>query len=105
MKRIFHLGLLVFFSSLSFSVIADVDANTARAKIEEAVAVYRESQSRGHAWQQTRIHLENARDALERGDYTQAVSEAERSIGMAKASLAQADAEQTAWRVRFPKVR
>jgi hypothetical protein len=82
---------------------ADSDpADPARQAIERAESRYRDSQAAGHAWQQTKVRLDNATRALQAGDFASARAEAERAEALARASLSQAQAEQTAWRERFP---
>ena len=102
MKKIICLGLWFFLGALSPPLYADVNLEQAQQIVEHAATRYEESRSRGHAWQKTRLHLERARTALQSGDYPLAVSEADRSIALADASLVQADAESTGWRSRFP---
>ena len=103
MKRIIYLGWLAFCIAMTSNVFADIDAVSAQRIVEEAMANYQESRSRGHAWQKTRVHLDKAQAAMDDGDYELAVREAGQSIALAKASIAQADAELTAWRTRFPR--
>ncbi len=73
--------------------------------IEAARAAYAESQAAGHAWVSARTALDSARAAADRGDYAAAGSEGEKALRLAEASLAQARAEEDAWRDRFPKQR
>jgi len=82
---------------------AQTPAELASAEIEAAAARYEESRTAGHAWLQTGVRLENARQALQDADFDSARAEARQAMALADASLAQARAEESAWRDRFPK--
>ena len=85
---------------------ADLDpAGRAAWLIEAADATYTESEAAGHAWVNARRALETAREAAAQGDFAAAGTEGERALRLAEASLAQARAEEDAWRDRFPKPR
>ena len=103
MRKIICLGWVTFCLATTPNVFADTDLATAQRVVEEAFASYQESRTRGHAWQKTRVHLDKAQAALDSGDCELAIREADTSIALAKASIAQADAELTAWRTRFPE--
>lgn len=85
---------------------ADLDpAGRAAWLIEAADAAYTESEAAGHAWVNARRALETAREAAAQGDFAAAGTEGERALRLAEASLAQARAEEDAWRDRFPQPR
>jgi len=82
---------------------AQTPAELAGAEIDAAAARYEESRAAGHAWLQTSVRLENARQALQNADFDSARAEARQAMALADASLAQARAEESAWRDRFPE--
>jgi hypothetical protein len=95
------LSLVVLVACTKSEVPAD-PADLARAALAEAEARYQTSREAGHAWRAPKALIDDARAALEAGDYETAASHADRATAMAEASLAQAEAESTAWRDRFP---
>lgn len=95
------LFLIVFAACTKSEVPAD-PAEQARAALAEAETRYQASWEAGHAWRNPKALMDDARAALEAGDYEAATSNANRATAMAEASLAQAEAESTAWRDRFP---
>jgi len=80
-------------------------AASAQQAIEQAEARYQQSWAAGHAWSPTKARLHNAQEAFAAKDYAAALTEAERALALADASLAQAQAEQSAWQDRFPVAR
>jgi hypothetical protein len=95
------LSLIAFAACTKSQVPAD-PAEQARAAVAQAEALYGSSWEAGHAWRAPKALIDDARAALEAGDYETAASNADRATAMAEASLAQAEAESTAWRNRFP---
>jgi hypothetical protein len=77
----------------------------AQHAIDKAQIRYSDSQAAGHAWLQTKVHLQSAKQALQENQFAQAQARAERALALADASLNQAQAEQSAWRDRFPRTR
>lgn len=102
MKTLTTSLLIVLIAGCSEPEVDPGPAELARQAVERAEARYLDSQKAGHAWSQTRIRLESAKQALEAADYSSAEAEAEHAVALASASLAQAQAEQSAWRERFP---
>jgi hypothetical protein len=103
--------LLAAFLMLSVAACAEPEVGTqeaadpaakARAAVAQAEARYAASAEAGHAWRQPKALIEDARQALEAGDFETALNNADRAIAMADASLAQAEAEKSAWRHRLP---
>lgn len=78
-------------------------AAEARQAIEQAREQYKASKTAGHAWTNTGKLLAAATEALETGNFPQAIALAHQAEVLAKASLAQAKAEQEAWQDRLPK--
>ena len=77
-------------------------ATRAQLAVDAATDAYAQSQEAGHAWQATRLSLEAAQGALERGEYELAETQAQRALQIAEASLAQARTEAEAWQASFP---
>ncbi len=98
---ILALSLIVLAACTKSEVRAD-PAEQASTAVAAAEARYQASRDAGHAWRKPAALIDEARIALEAGDYQTAVSIAERATAMADASLAQAEAERTAWHDRFP---
>jgi len=71
--------------------------------VERAREQYEASKTAGHAWIKTGKLLTGASEALEAGNFPAALSLAQQAETLAQASLAQAKAEQEAWRQRLPK--
>ena len=85
MKRIWLLAICLF----GLNACADTGepenpAARAQVAIDAAAAAYTQSQEAGHAWQATRVSLEAAQTALERGEFALAETEAQRALQIAK---------------------
>ncbi len=102
MKTAFLALSLILLAACTKSELPADPAEQASAAVTAAEARYQASRDAGHAWRQPAALIGDARAALDAGDYQTAVSIAERATAMADASLAQAEAESTAWRTRFP---
>jgi len=75
----------------------------ARVALDQAQAQYEASRQAGYAWARTPVLLKSATEDFAAGDFSGAASTADQATRLADASLAQAQAEQTAWLDRFPK--
>ena len=96
-------GLLTAACSEQNPAPAPEPATEARQAIEQAREQYEATKTAGHAWSKTGKLLTGATEALEAGNFPQAISLAQQAETLADASLAQAKAEQEAWRDRLPK--
>lgn len=83
---------------------AEDPALLAREALDQAQAQYDASRQAGHVWARTPVLLKSATEALAAGDFSGAISTADQATRLADASLTQAQAEQTAWLHRFPKM-
>jgi len=83
---------------------AEDPALLAREALDQAQAQYDASRQAGHVWARTPVLLKSATEALAAGDFSGAISAADQATRLADASLTQAQAEQTAWLHRFPKM-
>jgi len=77
-------------------------AAAARDAIALAEQRQQASAELGHAWHEPIVLIGAARDALEAGAYDTAKERADRAAAMAEAAIAQAQAEETAWRQQPP---
>lgn len=71
--------------------------------VNEAQVKYKASEQAGYAWAKAGTMLASAQEALESGDFETAIHQARQATALADTSLAQAEAEQSAWLERFPK--
>ncbi|MFT7685172.1 MAG: hypothetical protein ACI9FB_000515 [Candidatus Azotimanducaceae bacterium] len=71
--------------------------------LENAEKIHKQASDREHAWIITTKHVQTSREALAAGHTEEALISANRALLTAKASLNQADTEETAWKARVLK--
>jgi hypothetical protein len=86
--------LIATLSTAAFAASAD-DFKTAYARAE---AANKQAAALKNQWTTTASELNAARAAADAGDYAAAVADAEQAEALAKASIAQAKEQATAWK-------
>jgi hypothetical protein len=87
---------------LSGAVLAD-ECSEANALIQQAQETYNAVDAVGFAWVPTQTYLADAKVEHAAGACAQAMVHAQRALDTAKAAMAQAKNEATAWQSRVPK--
>ena len=91
-------------SAMLFSVTAMGDeCAEASALLQKAQSAYDAVDARGFAWVPTETYLSDAKSEHAAGACAQAMEHAQRALDTAKAAMAQAEKEATAWQSRVPK--
>ena len=100
MKKTAALFPGVFIGLFLAATLQAADKDAVLAVLERTQLAYDEALLREHAWSVTEPLMDEARAALERGEVEEAEAIAARALLTAEQALAQAQAEEEAWRTR-----
>jgi hypothetical protein len=111
-----RIHILVYSLGLSLMVAASISCSESRSSqpsedspagaslaqlISQAQLIHAEAQALGHGWNVTGELIKESQSAANAGDEARAKILIERALGTARASVAQARTEETAWQKRF----
>lgn len=97
------MGMVALSAILSSGSAAAEVCAEAGALLQKALQAYDAVDARGFAWVPTETHLADAKTKRAEGACEQAMVHAQRALDTAKAAMAQAENEATAWQSRVPK--
>jgi hypothetical protein len=99
-QTIIALGLL---SLVSIANAASPTKTDAEQSLSKAQLLWTQSIEAGHGWNTVKPFIDEAKQALKAGNYSEAISLADKGAMQAKLSLTQAEHEKTNWVHNLPK--